>query len=267
MKNGGIHVDIAGFRKSVRRLARQYGIDARFVMYDQMRLWAQNMIKHAPPKSIAQYKKTVSKDIRKLFVDTNDKKTWKQNGVRLFKTKNNAVYGVEKILYNPSASIEEMKSHHNKYRTKSGRVTSAGGRRDTWFGGTGGTKNIGRWKFVDDMHVRRTALNRYVRHKQGNVGQIKAGYIPAAVHFGRKARKFPEIPSAVRKVKRRSGSHADAMRKDGSGYLEMTNKVPYAANNSALRNALKIEGQKRERDLAKFMEKRIESLSRRTRVA
>ena len=85
-------------------------------------------------------------------------------------TKDGRVFGVEKNLYQPGATTSTMKKHHNKYRDKRGRVSTAG-RKDV---------QIGRHVFMDKMFVTPGRYKAYLKYVKGRVGMGKAGWNAAA---------------------------------------------------------------------------------------
>lgn len=93
--------------------------------------------------------------------------------IRLFVTKRGDVYGVDRALYRPNASVQEMRDHHLQY-FRNGRMSSAGGR----------TRDVGRWKFIDKMVVAVQAMQAYVASVFGRVGKLASGWIPLADALG-----------------------------------------------------------------------------------
>lgn len=89
--------------------------------------------------------------------------------VRLFVKKNGDVYGCDQVMFKPRASIAEMHEHHQSLRRKDGRVTEAGGK----------TRDIGRWKFITQMVVSRSAYLRYERWIHKRVGMLAAAVVAA----------------------------------------------------------------------------------------
>ena len=89
--------------------------------------------------------------------------------VRLFAKKNGDVYGCDRAMFRPRASIAEMYAHHQSMRRKDGHVSEAGGR----------TRDIGRWKFITQMVVSRTAYLRYERFIHKRVGMLAAAIVAA----------------------------------------------------------------------------------------
>ncbi|SVD98913.1 uncharacterized protein METZ01_LOCUS451767, partial [marine metagenome] len=85
-------------------------------------------------------------------------------------TKDGRVFGVEKNLYQPDASISTMKKHHNKYRGTNGRVSSAG-RKDLV---------IGRHVFMDKMFVSPGRFKAYMKYLKKRIGKGKGGWNAAA---------------------------------------------------------------------------------------
>lgn len=89
--------------------------------------------------------------------------------VRLFVKKNGDVYGCDRALFKPRASTQEMYAQHQSMRRKDGRVTEAGGR----------TRDIGRWKFITQMVVSRSAYLRYERFIHRRVGMLASSIVAA----------------------------------------------------------------------------------------
>lgn len=100
--------------------------------------------------------------------------------VRLFATKDGKVYGCDRHFFKPRASIAEMFAHHQSMRGKNGKVRTAGG----------ATRDIGRWKFIDQMVVGRRAYLRYEKWIHKRVGLLAAGFLPAARRLGVKLPKW-----------------------------------------------------------------------------
>ena len=91
---------------------------------------------------------------------------------KLWVTKAGRVYGVEKRLFRPDATIEQMYDHHRRY-FKNGRMTQAG----TY------ERQIGRWIFIDKMVVRYSAYNRYLRYVREKMGILAGGWADAAAQL------------------------------------------------------------------------------------
>lgn len=95
------------------------------------------------------------------------------DNVRLWTTKDGRVYGTQQHFFRPDAGIDEMRQHHKRY-FKNGEMSAAG----TY------TRDIGRWKWIDQMVVRESTFNRYLRSVQRNVGFYAAGWRPSAESVG-----------------------------------------------------------------------------------
>lgn len=268
-----ISVDTIQANKEFDSLRKQMGLTLRDVMYDQARLLGQHAIKvvaPGPEGGTAEQKRrghaAVAGDIARIIVpidgglgSVEELEDLKNAGLlsdsaRFFKTKRRAVYGVDRDLVKISPSMKEMERHHDKYRSKrTGRVTRAG----TY------TKDIGRWKFVDKMHVKASAAKRFIKHKQKKVGQLKAGFIPATEHFAMLAGVAPKaIPVWVKKQAKRMGSQVNAVNnRTGEGFLELINSVPYASS-SISQNTINFLERVRQRDLEKHAIKRIRKVAK-----
>jgi hypothetical protein len=90
--------------------------------------------------------------------------------IRLFVKKDGTVYGTDQAHYRPNASVSEMKAHHQSKRGANGRVTKAGAQ----------TRDIGRWKFIEQMVVTRAAYLRYEKAVHKKVGMLAASIVASA---------------------------------------------------------------------------------------
>lgn len=95
------------------------------------------------------------------------------DNVRLWVRADGTVYGTQKAFFRPDASMAEMRAHHKQY-FKNGRMSSAG----TY------ERSIGRWKWIDQMVVRRSTFNRYLRSQERKVGFYASGFRPGAAMVG-----------------------------------------------------------------------------------
>lgn len=95
------------------------------------------------------------------------------DNVRLWVTKDGRVYGTQQHFFRPDAGMAEMREHHKQY-FKNGEMSAAG----TY------TRDIGRWKWIDQMVVRESTFNRYLRSVQRNVGFYAAGWKPSVESVG-----------------------------------------------------------------------------------
>lgn len=100
----------------------------------------------------------------------------KSGVIRLFARKDGTVYGCDQQFYKPNAGISEMREHHLRF-FKNGRMTQAGGR----------TRDVGRWKFIEQMVVSRTSFQRYLAYIFPHVGIYASGFNAAASQLGAKS--------------------------------------------------------------------------------
>jgi len=113
-----------------------------------------------------------------VFVVLDDdimaKATQKEEYVRLFASKDGKVYGCDTRFYRPNATVDEMFDYHQSKRQKNRKVSTAGGR----------TRDIGRWKYIDQMVVSTTAWKRYLKFILARVGMLAGGFNAAAKQLG-----------------------------------------------------------------------------------
>lgn len=95
------------------------------------------------------------------------------DNVRLWVAKDGRVYGTQRHFFRPDASMGEMREHHQRY-FKNGEMSAAGSY----------TREIGRWKWIDQMVVRESTFNRYLRSVERKVGIYAAGWRPSAQALG-----------------------------------------------------------------------------------
>jgi hypothetical protein len=119
------------------------------------------------------------------------KQPGEEDFARVWTAKDGRVYGVEKQLFRPNASLAEMLAHIARYRSKStGRVSRAGTR----------DKVIGRHVFIDKMVISETAKAQLLKHLFSHVGILASGWNAAAEKLGVK------LPAWVRRHGTRFGS-------------------------------------------------------------
>ena len=259
-----VDVSSADVEKKIAALAKKSGTSISFICNDQMRLFVNDGIKSTPPKTYAQGRGAIADDLASLFMpmDSKFRQDWDVNiksgivgpiaNMRVFKTAAGAVYGVDRALYKPNASNTEMRRHHLKYKTKSGRVTRA--RRYT--------RDIGRWKFVDLMHVKPSKLKQYVRSQQKKVGLTKAGWGNAALYYAKKTNgTTPAYSSWVRKHIPKGGYYG---RLDlfGNGSIVAYNDLPWIGQKLTPRMQ-HVMTMRRQSDITRQGQKRINDLAQR----
>lgn len=132
---------------------------------------------------------------------------YQTENVRLFVRKDGTVYGTERSLFRPEASIAEMDAHHHKY-WKNGRMTSAGSR----------DRTIGRWRFVDKMVVRKSTMESYLNYLYDRIGIMAGGWGKGAQQVGA---KLPKI------VKKHASGACKVTLNKTSFSIEITNTVSY----------------------------------------
>ena len=115
--------------------------------------------------------------------------------VSLFTTKTGRVYGVERQLFRPNASLPEMLEHVARYRSKATGQISRAGLRD---------KVIGRHVFIDKMVISSASKKRLLLFLLGQVGSLAAGWLPAAFRLG-----VSRIPAWIKRHSSRAQSYAN----------------------------------------------------------
>lgn len=120
------------------------------------------------------------------MIDFAEAEGTQEEYTRLWVTKDGRVYGAQRSYFRPNASHGEMRAHHKKY-FRNGVMSRAG----TF------ERSIGRWKWIDQMVVRESAFQRYLKREWRKIGHYAAGFLP-----GLRELKVP----ASRYVTRNAGS-------------------------------------------------------------
>lgn len=181
----------------------------------------------------------IRRDLKRIFTALDDNIVSKalsmdnvvSDNVRLWVAKNGDVYGVERRLWRPHASIEAMYDHHRRY-FKNGRMTQAG----TF------TRDIGRWKFIDKMVVPKSRFLEYQKYVFEKIGILAGGWAAAAT----------ALKVRVPKIAKRhaSGSFLPIEGPD-SLRLRLTNTNTYASDADVERRARWVlDSDKRKKRLA-----------------
>lgn len=139
--------------------------------------------------------------------------------IRLFVKKDGTVYGTDKAHFLHSASVTTLKSIH-KTKFVNGRVSAAGG----------DTRDIGRWKFIDQYFAPQNVINAFLKMQFRKVGLVKAGWAVAAGACRADVRQpLSGIPGWVRRnIGKARGAVDDRKASGFSWRIKLKNQVGYA---------------------------------------
>ncbi|MEQ1843274.1 MAG: hypothetical protein ABL994_22955 [Verrucomicrobiales bacterium] len=147
--------------------------------------------------------------------------------VKLWVRKDGTVYGTQQHYFRPDASMSEMRDHHKRF-FKNGKMSQAGAF----------TREIGRWKWIDQMVVRESTFDRYLKSVERKVGLYAAGWRPGAEGIGVTVPPYMKGHSAI------GGFHLTFTGADlsmgvinavgfGSIDRDMRRRIQWAADNQA----------------------------------
>jgi hypothetical protein len=131
----------------------------------------------------------------------------------LFTDKTGRVYGVERNLWHPRASLQEMLAHIRKYRNPATGQISKAGLRD---------RVVGRHVFIDRMVIGSAAKQNLLRHLYGHVGWLSAGWARAAA-----ALRVTGVPAWITRHSSAPGDIAMLLTGDDLS-VKVSNRVQYA---------------------------------------
>jgi hypothetical protein len=176
--------------------------------------------------------------------------------IRLFVKKDGTVYGTDKAHFLQSANESTLSGIHKK-NFVNGKMSSAGS----------GTRDIGRWKFVDKYFVPQDALNNYLASVQARVGIAKSGW----AHCANQLRKV--VSGAMTRgipgwVTRHLGDYGLGEVQDKTANIfnptvVLTNKCKYADRVLPITEQLmaqNIVAEKMKKQMAMILKKRITKL-------
>jgi len=246
---------------AITEFAKRQKVELRWVYYDQMRLWANDLIKRFPPKSQGQGERRVAKDINRIFMsDTKDiDAMWpaKVNGqiidAMIFKRKDGSIIGVDRALYFPSPSQSDMENHHDNYRDSRGHVTQ----RKAYH-----MRPEGRWKFIDFFVTPQPDIDAFIMWRQSHVGRLKAGWLGAANYWAAKSNGTVKADGYVTRHGDAWSGHGGDIGNDGSGWLMSANCVPYARD-PHYQQIVVYSASVRQKDLMHWAQKRLDQLEAR----
>ena len=230
--------DTKQFSMDMHRLTKQYGVGVDEVMRDQMRLWTNDVIKMTPPKTLAQGRGAVIRDLNMIFSDVKDREV-----MNFFEDLDDRGVLPSNIVINAEGNLDEMEERHNRTRTRRGRVTEHMKHKKGF--------KLGKLEMDAKMYVPRSAFNKYKKKKTSNVGITKAGWLGGGNPFNSKA------PAFVMKQKKQ-GEAGGRIDKKGNGKLWVQNNIPWA---SRLEHLFGPARRTRERDMKKHLEKRIQNIA------
>jgi hypothetical protein len=249
---GNVEVDLTMWNRAIPELARIANRDPVIELQLQSKLLIRQIMDFTPPKTMGQGRKAIKEDLSRVFIgfDDDDQDFQNLQGERVIRTfvdKKGYVYGQDVQLYRPEAGTGEMQQHHRSMRSPvTGRVTKTGTR----------TRDIGRWKFVDKMHVPQWALVMFVLEQQKRVGTTKAGWVPALDHFAALTNATASVPRWIRSQTTKSGSFGGRVTPMGQGGIESTNQVPWIGR-AMTHNLIEYITRTRSRDMQGHLEKRM----------
>lgn len=258
-----VSFDIKGINEALGKLDKNIGLSTRDLIFDQMRLFVNDMITFTAPydpgsKSTAAAKKVgfaaVERDVNKLFAAIKDDEVLKwysqvfdsdQKYVRY--TGDSSAKRVSKRAFTGQA-MDKMRGIHQKFRRKNGRVQISEKNLNDVYGG--------KWLVSNE------ALQKYIKQRQKKVGYLKSGWVAAADEFARLSKGKARVPSWVRK----QGANGEfksmaTMSSDGNGYVEAVNTVPYAEGNKSIKRWIVTLTEKRNKDINGKMKKRLKKIA------
>lgn len=178
----------AEYRDALIDYMAQFRLNSVEALRLQGRLLGEKLITLTPPRTQKQGKDRVAKDIAKIIIGMDPEKMEHEqyvlkgdtNIVKAFVNKQGVVYGVDKTLYRPDATLDEISEFHQKQRLANGRVTDAGTM----------TRNIGRWKFLTKLIVPKETLAEYIAGVQDRLGRAKGGWAKGPIALGSKVSQW-----------------------------------------------------------------------------
>jgi hypothetical protein len=247
---GGITIDKVQLDKIIGKLGLKYRKVAEIVLFDQHRLYTEDLIKGTPPFKLKDGKTAINRDLGKIFIEIDQQQVldfYAENFGKKPKSASKKVKAstrdleAQNIVFNWTGNKGTARNFHKKYRTgkmKGVRFKS----RD---------RVIGKFTFGTGMYMTKTKINAYKREVYKSIGKLKAGWVPAAKHFGSK------IPAFVNKQKTQQGHFAQDFKKlRGSGWATSVNRIPWA--DKRLKQLMRFATKKRDKAMQKHLKRQVD---------
>lgn len=238
-----ITIDETKLRKKMQQYERIVGKEVRQLVHNSARLCCVELSKSTQPfgNNLAAKKqgiKAITKDIQggkrstgkgkgrrglflplTPFMKANAEFYGDSENIKLFTKKDGTVYGTDKAHFLRNTSISQLQAIH-KTRFVNGRMSAAGG----------DTRDIGRWKFINQYFVPKSKINAFLKLQFRKVGFVKAGWAVAAAACKADVRQpLSGIPGWVRRhLSKARGAVNDRKASGFSWKIQLKNQVGYA---------------------------------------
>ncbi len=194
-----VEVDTSAFDLAVRRFTTELGIDFVQAVKTSMRQLAQELMRWTFPRSQAQGRAAVKRDINNAMWLPNVKNITNRRLAKLIKDEDHE--GVAAFMKN-SGNLRNYRLEkfnltlHTSIRNYRGRVP----------------------RFQKVMVLERSAYNQYVREVQGHVGSTKFAWGDAARRLG------ASIPNWILRHSSRNGTYTESFRDVENPFVEVVNR-------------------------------------------
>jgi hypothetical protein len=238
-----IKVDETKLRRKMQQYERIVGKEVRQLVHNSARLCCVQLAKFTQPygnKSDAKKsgEKAITKDVQggkrstgkgkgrrgiflplTPFMKANAEFYGGSENIRLFVKKDGTVYGTDRAHFLVNASVGTLRAIH-KTKFVNGRMSAAGG----------DTRDVGRWKFIDQYFASQNVINAFLKVQFRKVGLVKAGWAVAAAACRADVRQpLSGIPAWVRRNISKARGAIDDSKASGLGWkIKLKNQVGYA---------------------------------------
>jgi hypothetical protein len=235
MSGTNITLDRRSFDQAIQRFSKESGLAAGDVLKDQMRLFVEKAVGTLPPKSAAQGKAAIKKDVCSVLGAIDDQKALRKLN-EMFENRFSP-------LRFETGGEAPARIEAAKYRTKRGRIKYKAD-----------TVHIPKTqlRFSGKMHVSKRVRNAIIREKSAKVGTLKSGFMKAVMMLNSR------VPAWVSKGN--GPGEAVNTLNGGNGYIEVANKVPYSerhqpAMEKILQGRVRAIGTRIEKELIRLAKK------------
>lgn len=233
---GELVVDIKSFTRQMEGFKGQYRVTAKNVLRNQTGLWSAQLMKLTPPKSRKQGRQAIENDLKRIMRLTKD-----PAGLRKLKEMADRIGGFPEYLFN--ATGQDVAAFHQERR--SGRTGRTRRPNMKW--------QVGAMTFSDAMYLKSAAFKKRLREASRRIGVLKEGWLLGVRRFGGRPVGW------VKRSGRRVGAAIDRMRPDGTGYLEVVNRVPWAS--TKIGSLVELTKQARQRELQTSLERAVQRVA------
>lgn len=236
-----MHTDVVSYRKQVERYAMLTGRGLKETMEEGVSIMAGQLAKRFPPKTKGQGLRAIKNDLSRI-INSEMKAPEIENAMDLTGDDRYDPDGVKIQDWHESRRFDNRLGHMRP-RSIRGRDRLPNG-----------------WMASRKLHAPKSAVNKYAKRRGEKVGELKAHWTKATQLYRGAAR----LPAWVTRHGAK-GIVNNRMKRNGDGYIEVINPLPYSSNWKDINNfVVKSQGRMFQAKIRAELKKQTDRENRRS---